>query len=115
VACARLAGVPEPVLARARAILDDLEKGAALPGGAHASLRGRTRAGRAQLDLFAGAAPTETPPEHAALQTLRNVDIDRLTPLEALQLVASLKRSVTPPAQGEARGDDAPPGRPDPS
>ncbi len=31
VACARLAGIPEPVLARARAILADLEKGAALP------------------------------------------------------------------------------------
>src|SRR5208282_1324646 len=46
VACARLAGIPEPVLARARAILGDLEKGTALPGGAHASLRGRTGAGR---------------------------------------------------------------------
>jgi DNA mismatch repair protein MutS len=93
VACARLAGVPEPVLARARAILGDLEKGAALPGGAHASLRGRTRTGRAQLDLFgAGAAPP--PQQHAAIETLRNVDVDRLTPLEALQLVASLKHSL---------------------
>jgi DNA mismatch repair protein MutS len=96
VACARLAGVPEPVLARARAILGDLEKGAALPGGAHASLRGRTRTGRAQLDLFgAGAAPQSPPEQHAAIETLRNVDVDRLTPLEALQLVASLKHSLT--------------------
>src|SRR5579859_6518827 len=52
VACARIAGLPELVLARARTILGDLEKGAALPGGAHASLRGRSRSGRAQLDLF---------------------------------------------------------------
>jgi DNA mismatch repair protein MutS len=95
VACARLAGIPEPVLARARAILGDLEKGAALPGGAHASLRGRTRAGRTQLDLFGGAAPDEPPPESPALQILRNVDVDRLTPLEALQLVASLKQSLS--------------------
>jgi len=94
VACARLAGVPEPVLARARAILGDLEKGAALPGGAHASLRGRTRAGRTQLDLFGGAAPEGPPEEHAALQTLRNVDVDRLTPLEALQLIATLKQTL---------------------
>src|SRR5262249_9300343 len=58
-ACARIAGVPEPVLARARAILGDLEKGAALPGGAHASMRGRSRSGRAQLDLFGGAGGAE--------------------------------------------------------
>src|SRR5207302_7489313 len=31
VACAKLAGLPELVLARARAILDELERGAALP------------------------------------------------------------------------------------
>jgi hypothetical protein len=30
-----------------------------------------------------------------ALETLRAVDVDRLTPLEALQLVASLKRMAT--------------------
>jgi DNA mismatch repair protein MutS len=94
VACARLAGIPEPVLARARAILQDLEKGAALPGGAQASLRGRTRAGRPQLDLFGGGAPAEAPPEHGALQLLRNLDIDRLTPLEALSLLATLKQSL---------------------
>ncbi len=94
VACARLAGVPEPVLARARAILADLERGAALPGGAHASLRGRTAAGRAQLDLFARGAPPPAAPD-PALETLRAVDVDRLTPLEALQLVASLKKQLT--------------------
>jgi DNA mismatch repair protein MutS len=94
VACARLAGVPEPVLARARAILGDLEKGAALPGGAHASLRGRTRAGRTQLDLFGGPPPEIPPQESVALQILRSVDVDRLTPLEALQLVASLRQSL---------------------
>ncbi|HEY2516549.1 MAG TPA: DNA mismatch repair protein MutS, partial [Polyangiaceae bacterium] len=94
VACARLAGIPEPVLARARAILGDLEKGAALPSGAHASLRGRTRGGKAQLDLFGGGAAAEPREEHPALQTLRALDVDRLTPLEALQLVASLKLSI---------------------
>jgi DNA mismatch repair protein MutS len=78
VACARLAGVPEPVLARARALLGELERD------------GRATA-RQQLDLFeASSAP---PAEHqAVLDTLREVDVDRLTPLDALQLVASLKR-----------------------
>jgi DNA mismatch repair protein MutS len=83
------------VLARARAILADLEKGAALPGGAQASLRGRSRAGRPQLDLFAGPASREPEPEHGALQILRNLDIDRLTPLEALTLLSTLKRSLS--------------------
>jgi DNA mismatch repair protein MutS len=90
VACARLAGVPEPVLARARALLGELERGDALPSGAFASLRART--GRPQLDLFGGpgvAAPAEP---HPALDTLRAVDVDRITPLEALQLLASLKK-----------------------
>ena len=54
VACARLAGLPEPVLARAKAILSELERGAALPGGGASSLRARGAAGRPQLDLFGG-------------------------------------------------------------
>ena len=88
VACARLAGLPELVLARARTILDGLEKGSALPGGAHATMRGKTKAGRAQLALFGGG----TAPEHPAVGLLRAIDVDRLTPLEALQLVDKLKK-----------------------
>ena len=57
VAVARLAGLPEVVLARAKAILASLEAGAALPSGHYASVRGRSAAGRAQLDLFAAAGP----------------------------------------------------------
>jgi DNA mismatch repair protein MutS len=91
VACARLAGLPEIVLARARALLLDLEKGAALPSGAHASMRARS-----QLDLFsAGRAPA--PEEHEVLGMLRAVDVDRLTPIEALQLVDRLKKMCEPP------------------
>ncbi len=98
VACARLAGLPEIVLARARSLLEDLEKGAPLPGGSHATMRGRTKKGRTQLDLFGGAAPAvETPAGVTeALGMIRSVDVDRLTPLEALQLVASLKKLAAP-------------------
>jgi DNA mismatch repair protein MutS len=94
IAVARLAGLPEGVLARAKAILGTLESGAALPGGKHASLRARSRSGAAQLDLFAG--PRAAPPaEHAAvIETLRAVDADRLAPLDALQLVIKLRRLV---------------------
>ncbi len=98
VACARLAGLPELVLTRARTILGDLERGSALPGGAHASMRGRGKGGRPQLDLFGAAGPeakngtTVTDEAARAVDVLKEVDVDRLTPLEALQLVAQLKK-----------------------
>ena len=89
IAVARLAGIGEGVLARAKAILGTLEAGAALPGGRHASLRARAKGGGAQLDLFGGkAAPDASAP---VIDTLKAVDVDRLTPFEALQLVAKLK------------------------
>jgi DNA mismatch repair protein MutS len=90
IACARLAGVPEPVLVRARVLLGELERGVALPSGAPSSLRARSAAGRAQLGLFEGAAAPSEP--HPAIDVLRAVDVDRLTPLEALTLVAGLKK-----------------------
>jgi DNA mismatch repair protein MutS len=93
VACARLAGLPEPVLARAKAILEELERGHfGVQGGggskgSDAVSDAKPTLAVDQLDLFAvhGRVP------HPALLTLRAVDVDRLTPLEALQLVASLK------------------------
>jgi DNA mismatch repair protein MutS len=88
VACARLAGVPEPVLARARALLAELEQGASLPSGAPSSLRARSHASRSQLDLFGGGSA----PPNPVLETLRALEVDRMTPLEALQLVATLKK-----------------------
>jgi DNA mismatch repair protein MutS len=102
VAVARLAGLPEPVLARARAILASLESGSMLPGGRYATLRGRSRAGAVQLDLFGGGggapAADETNP---ALDLLRSIEPDRLTPLDALQLVMKLKEMA---GERQARG-----------
>jgi DNA mismatch repair protein MutS len=92
IAVAKLAGVPEPVLARARAILASLERGAALPSGKPASMRGRARDGSTQLDIF-GAPAGKPEPErpHPVLETLRQVDVDRLAPIDAWQLVLKLK------------------------
>ncbi len=94
IAVARLAGVGEGVLARAKAILASLEAGAALPTGKPASLRGRSKAGTPQLDLFAPAAKAEPP--SPVLETLRALDINRLSPMEALQLIAKLKGLLGP-------------------
>jgi DNA mismatch repair protein MutS len=90
VAVARLAGLPESVLARARALLEMLESGGgapALEGGR--PLRGKPGRASAQLDLFATAAPTG--PEREVLDTIRSVDVERITPLDALGLLSRLK------------------------
>jgi DNA mismatch repair protein MutS len=80
----RLAGLPEGVVRRAREILNELE-GAHTSGGAGL---GRHGAGAPsspdQLWLF---QPSEGP----LAERLRNVDVDRLTPLEALNLIAELR------------------------
>src|SRR5437660_1276490 len=87
IACAKLAGVPELVLARARVLLAELERG---PTGG--SLPSGTRSTRDQLTLFERDSTSIRADPHPMLEILRAVDIDRLTPLEALQLVAMLKR-----------------------
>ena len=96
IAVARLAGIGEGVLARAKAILGTLESGAALPTGRHASLRARNKAGSAQLDLF--APKPEAVAGGPVIDTLKVVDVDRLTPLEALALVVKLKAMASPPS-----------------
>ena len=90
VACARLAGLPEPVLARARALLVDLERGSAQPSPAHAGLRGRDK--KPQLGLFEAAPAAPLP--HPVLETLKQLDVNRLTPLEALALLATLQKQL---------------------
>jgi DNA mismatch repair protein MutS len=98
VACARLAGVPELVLSRAAGLLAELESGYVLPSGSRGAtpLRARSRSGRPQLELFTSRTTEEAAP-HPALERLRHVDVDRLTPLDALQLVALLKQMTTTP------------------
>jgi DNA mismatch repair protein MutS len=103
VACAKLAGVPEPVLARARAILGSLERGAASPAGGDKPSRGRRAP---QLDLFGvraeGASASDhasderSAPVNAALDMLRALDLDRMTPLEALTTLSKLKGLAEP-------------------
>jgi len=81
----RLAGLPATVLTRAKEILLELE-GSHGAGGAGLGRTGRhapPAAGAAQLSLFQA-------PEPAVLKRLRGVDIDRLTPIEALNLLAEL-------------------------
>ena len=82
-AVAKLAGLPPPVLARARSVLAKLEEGRAATGGIAAGLD--------DLPLFAAAAQEEAAPD--PLQAaLAEIDADALSPREALDLVYRLKR-----------------------
>jgi DNA mismatch repair protein MutS len=91
IAVARLAGLPEPVVARSKAILGSLERGAALPSGAHATMRGRTSRGGVQLDMFGMPAKEEARTPDPVIETLKQLDVDRLSPIEAWQMLAKLK------------------------
>jgi len=86
---ARLAGVPDEVVARAEQVLGNLEAKEFDPSGRPRLAEGAFYAAEraAQLPLF-------TPPEEIAARLLREVDLERLTPLAALNLVASLKERL---------------------
>jgi len=89
VAVAKLAGLPESVLARSRALLERLESGASQPA-APITAKTRTRPDNPQLDLFAGGAGPSTG-EREVLDTIAGTDVERITPLDALGLLARLK------------------------
>ena len=85
---ARLAGLPAPVVRRATQILRSLEQDELQRGG-RPSLSGAPPTPQAQLGLF--QAPAET---HPVVDRLRALQIDGLTPLDALNLLAELRREV---------------------
>lgn len=86
----RLAGLPHGVVDRARDILHDLE-GVHTRDGVGLGRRGETRPAGAppadQLSLFHAIEP-------GLLERLRSVQVDRTTPLDALNLLAELVAAV---------------------
>jgi DNA mismatch repair protein MutS len=81
---ARLAGLPPPVLSRSRQVLASLETG-----------RRPADDSGPQLGLFSAAPPAAPPPAappspDPVTSRLREIDPDRLTPLEALTVLAEL-------------------------
>jgi len=83
---ARLAGLPSTVVARAREILAGLERDELSRGG-RPSLSGASSDRQKQLGLFAAPAAEED----ALRRRLREIDVNQLTPLQALTLLAELK------------------------
>ena len=95
---ARLAGVPRKVIVRAREILANLENMELTPD--HKPVLARhheelARAEREQVDLFTGVQLNAMDSAHSEiLQQLNNLDINGLTPLDALNLLSDLKRKA---------------------
>jgi DNA mismatch repair protein MutS len=76
---ARLAGLPRSVIARSRQIMSQLESGSAALGFGSSP----------QLSLLPSAPPSPV------LARLAAIDVNRITPLEALQLLAELKATAS--------------------
>jgi DNA mismatch repair protein MutS len=89
VAVARLAGIPEPVLARAREVLGNLERQQLDVGGRPklAEHAGEPPPKDLQLGLFADHG-------ELVLDTLGKADLESMTPLAALNLLASLQHRL---------------------
>ncbi len=83
---AKLAGLPIEVIERAREVLAEHESAEQRLSDQLASDELQPRP-PAQLTIF-------TPISQPVLEKLREVDLDRLTPLEALNLLAELKRQI---------------------
>jgi len=84
---ARLAGLPQSVVERARVVLEALEKGEREGGG-------RQKALIDDLPLFAAATPAQAPAKAKASAVearLKEVHPDALSPREALELIYELK------------------------
>ncbi|WP_137680319.1 DNA mismatch repair protein MutS [Aurantiacibacter suaedae] len=83
-AVAKLAGVPAPVVKRARDVLARLEKGRDETGG--------LAAGLGELPLFAASMAKEEQAPDPLRALLDEVDVDALSPREALDLIYRLKQ-----------------------
>ena len=99
---ARLAGMPDAVVTRARTLLEHLEDGGGRGRAAEPRLARPDREARPQLSLFEspGSRPAAPPAvdagEAESLATLRAADLDGLSPRAAWELLAELRKKLTP-------------------
>ena len=86
IAVAKLAGLPPQVVARAKTVLDKLEKGRAETGG--------LAAGLGDLPLFGAALDAAEAKVDALREKLTGLNIDALSPRAALDLLYELKKAA---------------------
>ena len=108
---ARLAGVPPEVIRRAKKILSELED--AHLDAARGAIGGALKSVAATpFDGSAAAAARPAPPiqfslfgpdDHPAVEEIRGLDINALTPMDALTLLARLKKTIVDGDQKKKR------------
>lgn len=95
---ARLAGLPDQVISRAKEILADLEKENIGTGQQSFSFDGQEPGGISDSDTESVRADFQRQNlavrSHAGLEKLRNLNLDQLTPLEALNQLHDLKNAL---------------------
>ncbi len=85
---ARLAGIPQKVIARAKEVLKNLEANELTPNAMPKLAASSSRplmAAEPQLSFF-------TAPEHPVLERLSEIDVNTVTPVEAIRILDELKK-----------------------
>ncbi len=90
---ARLAGLPLPVIERARAILAALERDELTRGG-RPSVSGTPVEPQQQMGLFQAPPGEDVEKAGRLREKIAGIDVDRLTPMDALTLLAELKKEL---------------------
>ena len=89
---AKLAGLPEWIINRSKEILDNLEEGQIDKSIQKQMEKDREPLNQNQIGLFDGPQLSER--EHQALRELKDTDVNNLTPIEALQKLAEMKKEL---------------------
>ena len=85
---ARLAGMPETIIDRAKHVLKEIEKKEGRSGDRIVTDKPEEEKGLVQLDLFRN-------PEQVVVEKLRKMNISTMTPLDAINCLSELKEKVT--------------------
>ena len=84
---AKLAGVPNDVVKRAREILAEIESAGVISSPATPKIRSDD-----QMDMFSAVLASK---ENEAADRLRAIDINTMTPIEAMNLLFELKKMLS--------------------
>ena len=90
---AKLAGVPNPVIKRAKQILANLEEHELSPQGLSAKARKQIARNTNQLDIF-DAIFEKADQKNEILQEIKELDVNNLTPLQAIQKLMELQEKL---------------------
>jgi len=90
---ARLAGIPDKVIKRAKEILRNLEEHEISPQGLTASIRRRLNQNTPQIDIFE-VLIDKAKEDNSQLDEIKELDLDSVTPIQAWQYLKDIQDKV---------------------